>query len=295
MMNTYHDAVQSPLTPLLAPSGPLLNAYHGADPLLLRQAASVESLPGIDRIYQLIDASLLRWPYFTVFKEGIRTDKQAIVEVRHISGQPVGGFLNANGVRQALADGATLRLSAVGDWDRAIRDQARELGRTFPANIKTFLFFTPAGQRGMLPHRDGSRVIVIQIAGVKQWTLFDAPESRNSSNGIDIDPATATASHFLRPGDVLYLPHAYPHAATALDSLSLHVTFTITEPTPTQLTEAVFKEWLEDEANTGLLAKSASVALPDRVAAVLASFAEQLASIDPQKLVARAVGDFETR
>jgi hypothetical protein len=293
-MSHDHSAAL-PLTTLLTEGAPLREAYHGSEPLLLCGAAPVDALPGIDRIDELVDGSLLRWPYFTVLKEGIRADKQAIVESRWVGGQPVGGFMNASGVRQALADGATLRLSAVSDWDGVTRDQARELAGLWPALIKSFMFFTPAGERGMLPHRDPSRVIVIQIAGEKEWTLYDAPETRNSRAGVDIDPGSAIDTFTVYPGDVLYLPHAYPHAATALDALSLHVTFTITEPTPGQLVRALIRDWLADPAHEELLRRSPSLALADRVAAVLASLGGQAAAAGPARLVDEAVAAFEIR
>lgn len=48
--------------------------------------------------------------------------------------------------------------------------------------------------------------------------------------GLDVDAQEATESFTLGPGDVLYLPHGWPHAARAFGGPSMHLTFTLAEP-----------------------------------------------------------------
>jgi hypothetical protein len=285
----------TPLASLTAPGGRLHEAYRSDEPVVLRDCVPVDSLPGSRQVNAIIDASLLRWPYFTVLKEGIRADKELIFRARHVGGKKIDGFMNPQGVRKALADGATLRLSAVSDWHRTVREMAIEFMNVFPDNcVKSFVFYTPAGQRGMVPHRDPARVVVIQTEGEKQWTLFDAPEDRNSRAGIDIDPNSVVDSFCMQPGDVLYLPHSYPHAATATSATSSHVTYTLSEPTPLQLAEAVINAWRATTAED-IFSRDPMMSSASRVNVLADSMRKHLKDTDPADLVTRTVADFIVR
>lgn len=283
------------LASLLAPGGLLHEAFRNDQPVVLRDCVPVDSLPGSTQVNALIDASLLCWPYFSIVKEGIRADKELIFRGRQVRGKTIDGFMNPQGVRKALADGATLRLNAVSDWHKSVREIAIELINAFPGNgVKSFVFYTPAGQRGMLPHRDPARVVVIQVEGEKQWTLFAAPEDRNSRAGIDIDPNSVIDSFCLQPGDVLYLPHSYPHAATATSATSSHVTYTLREPTPLQLAESAISAWRSAVAD-GVLSKNPMMSSVSRVSVLAESLRTYLKNTDPVELVADAVADFVVR
>jgi ribosomal protein L16 Arg81 hydroxylase len=203
--------------------------------------------------------------------------------------------MDPQGIRKALTDGATLRLSAVSDWHQDVRQMADDVMSAFPNNwVKSFIFYTPTGQRGMLPHRDPARVIVIQVEGEKEWTLFDAPEDRNSCAGIDIDPNSAIETFCLQPGDVLYLPHSYPHAATATSATSSHVTFTFSEPTPLQLAETAIRGWraaLPPDTMSGDPLMPGHV----RTDALVESLREHLRGAVPEALIASTVANFTVR
>jgi hypothetical protein len=106
--------------------------------------------------------------------------------------------------------GATLILN---EADRAVpslsalcRKLTVELG--FPAGANVYI--TPRQAAGFSKHVDDHEVLVLQIAGSKQWLLFvkDAP----------------TVEIGLHPGDLLYLPRGLAHGARAQDGDSIHVT-----------------------------------------------------------------------
>ncbi|MEC3976879.1 JmjC domain-containing protein [Amycolatopsis sp. H20-H5] len=283
---------RTPFHDLLSPQGALRQAYYGSEPLILRQAASVEGLPTSAEIDRLIDASLLRWPYFTVFQDGVRPEQAEVTTSRSLLGHEVDGFVRPEGVRRQLAAGATCKLSQIEDWHRFTRDQIDELHELFPAEVTAFLFLTPEGKRGMLPHRDASRVMVIQLEGAKEWHLFHDPAHENPDAGLDVDPATEVGSFVLEPGDVLYLPHAYGHAASAVGQTSLHVTFTLSEPTPDALVDALVAEWI-DAGRLAALNEDAPLGATAKLHAVaddLARFA-----VDTGSLVTRALADGRAR
>ncbi|MGW5126944.1 JmjC domain-containing protein [Streptomyces sp. NPDC004069] len=97
----------------------------------------------------------------------------------------------------------------------------------------------PPESRGMLPHRDASHVVAVQLEGRKEWQLYAEDDQVRSSAGLDVDADRPSHTFVLEPGDVLYLPHGWPHDAVARDGDSLHLTFTLTEPTPDDLLEAL--------------------------------------------------------
>jgi ribosomal protein L16 Arg81 hydroxylase len=283
------------LAQLVGPGGLLGDAYDGDRPVLLRESLSVEGLPGGKEIDALIECSLQRWPYFTIMKEGVRPDGKAIFQEREVGGKKLNGFMDPEGVRKVLADGATLRLGAVSDWNSCIREMATEIVRAFPGNLnKSYIFYTPAGQRGMVPHSDPARVIVIQVEGEKEWTLFAVPEERGSFARVDIDPDSVVDTFTMQPGDVLYLPHSHPHAATATSSTSTHVTFAFSEPTPLQLAECALKEWQSGVADNFLAAELAASrnVLAD---AVVENFRKYLRDANPAGLLESTVANFAVR
>ncbi|GAA3613958.1 hypothetical protein GCM10022223_32720 [Kineosporia mesophila] len=232
------------LSPLVAAGGVLNSAYYGSKAVLLEDAVDVGGLPSVDDVFEWIDGSLLRRPYFSVLHDGVRPPDSEVLASRTIDGTTIKGFVDPAGVRRQLDSGATIKLNQIEDWHPLIRAMNDEMNAIFPAESKAYLFYTPAGKRGMRPHRDGSRVVAIQLAGVKEWHLYAEPEQAGARAGLDVD--TSQEQVVLRgPGDVLYLPHGYAHAATAVDGPSLHITFTLAEPAPDMLVRAYVAQWVD--------------------------------------------------
>ncbi len=85
----------------------------------------------------------------------------------------------------------------------------------------------------------------LQLAGAKQWTLY--PSQTNACAGLDVDRDAESITVRTIPGDLLYIPHGWPHAATANDGASLHLTFTIAEPAPLDFAEGIAQEFQRTE------------------------------------------------
>ncbi|OLF11291.1 JmjC domain-containing protein [Actinophytocola xanthii] len=285
----------TPLHSLLSEQGELRRAYHGREPVLLRQAVSTEGLPTSAEIDALIDASLLRWPYLTLFQDGVRAPLSEVTTSRRIRGQQVDGFLNPDGVRRHLAAGATLRMSEVQHWNPTTRRQVEELATTFPTDVTSLMFLTPEGKRGLLPHRDGSRTIVVQLEGAKEWHLYWSEDGDTPDPTLDVDPASEVDSFVLRPGDVLFMPYAYGHAASAVGETSLHITFLMAEPSPDELLGALVAEWLGTERMSALLRQHSTLSLPETVETVLAELEKFAHEVDTDGVLARALTTINTR
>jgi hypothetical protein len=97
----------------------------------------------------------------------------------------------------------------------------------FSCHVQANAYLTPGGHGGFAPHHDMHDVFVLQIHGAKTWRLYDrsAPAGLRgdiTAAGIAGEPSEILILH---PGDCLYLPRGWVHAATnAGGEPSLHVT-----------------------------------------------------------------------
>jgi ribosomal protein L16 Arg81 hydroxylase len=265
------------------------NKKHG----LFKQASPVDDLIDESAIQSILDTGLLRWPYFTLLKEGRQPELTAFTTTRSVAGQRVKGFADAQQVRKHLAAGATMKLSQLEDWHLPIRNLMREIEARLHAELKAYVFYTPCDSTGMLPHRDGSHVLAVQIAGAKEWRVSDSPDQIDARPGLNVDVNSHTDSFVMEPGDVLYLPHGLPHVATARGGTSLHLTYTITEPTPLALIESLMTTFTA--AADQLPAREYQLKLEDKAEVVTKALAGHLGAVDTQVLVDTAVSQMRKR
>lgn len=271
----------------------LLGTYWNKKHGLFQHASPTENLVDENVIQSILDTGLLRWPYFTLLKEGHQPELASFTKIRNVIGQHVKGFADPQKVREHLAAGATMKLSQLEDWHLPIRKLMREIEARLPAELKAYVFYTPCDNTGMLPHRDGSHVLTVQIAGAKEWRIYDSPDQIDARPGLDVDADSHSHSFVMEPGDVLYLPHGFPHVATARGGASLHLTFTITEPTPLDLVESLMTTFADDVAH--LLERDHRMTLEDKAEAVTKALLNHLGSVDSRAIVETAVSQMRKR
>jgi hypothetical protein len=107
-------------------------------------------------------------------------------------------------------------------------DLGCELGQIVGVNG----YYSPAGSWAFARHYDTHDVFVLQIAGLKTWSVYNPPiELPIEHPKLDRQNLTCTArpafERVLRPGDVLYLPRGWPHKAHTTEDVSLHLTIGI--------------------------------------------------------------------
>jgi ribosomal protein L16 Arg81 hydroxylase len=265
------------------------NKRHG----LFKQASPVAGLVDEDAIQSQLDAGLMRWPYFTILKEGNQPPVADFTRTRSVLGRPVSGFADPVKIRKHLAAGATMKLSQMEDWHRPIRTLMRQIESRLLAELKAYAFYTPRDNTGMLPHRDGSHVLAVQIVGAKEWRIYDAPDQIDARPGLDVDANSHSQTFVMEPGDVLYLPHGFPHVATARGGTSLHITFTITEPTPRDLVDSLMTTLAE--AADRPLERPYRMGLEDKAQALNKALINHVESVDARLLIETAVGRMRRR
>lgn len=107
---------------------------------------------------------------------------------------------------------------------------ALESDISHPVHANAYL--TPGGFPGFTPHYDAHEVFVLQIAGAKHWRIFDPPlplpHRTQTFTPIGYDLPAPMLEIDLNPGDLLYLPRGYVHAANAVGGYSAHLTIGVT-------------------------------------------------------------------
>lgn len=138
------------------------------------------------------------------------------------------GFVDPVRVNQLFADGATVILSGLQERLPNLARFCRALEAVFSSRVQTNIYMTQAESQGFRAHYDDHDVIVLQIAGTKEWRLYDTPvELPLTSQAFDPGQVTVgeeTERFVLQPGDMLYVPRGLAHDAVATGEPSLHIT-----------------------------------------------------------------------
>jgi len=199
------------------------------------------------------------------------------------AGAEVGDQALDERVLAGLADGATLVLQGVHRvWPPVgefARNLAADLGHPTGANA----YLTPPGDQGFRTHYDTHDVFVLQIAGTKRWRVHrPTVEDPLPSQPGRTEEITATTDQqpvldvVLEPGDVLYLPRGWPHAAQARRDLTLHLTVGVFPITRYALVEALLSVAADDPALRGSLPLGMDFTDPAALAAPLAETTSHL-------------------
>jgi hypothetical protein len=182
---------------------------------------------------ELVSGHGLRTPFIRVAKNGSTLATSAFTSGGG-AGAGIADQVDDSRLTELFADGATIVLQALHrTWPPLIeftQQLAAELGHAVQVNA----YVTPPQSRGFDDHYDVHDVFVVQISGEKRWRIHEPvhPSPLRDQPWTDRREAVAEAAdampvidEVLKPGDCLYLPRGYLHAATALGGVSTHLTF----------------------------------------------------------------------
>ncbi|MDQ2873313.1 MAG: cupin domain-containing protein [Actinomycetota bacterium] len=231
MAYSFHEMVSS--AEIVGLGGPAVR------PLISCKVTSPTEYVSVDDISLALSKNILQAPYLQMMKESVRVPDRDLTSLVRTSRGETYNYIDAEKVSKALAAGYTIKLNQVHHWHQRTDEQVETLASKFPVEVKPFVFLTPAEERGVLPHRDAFHVLVIQLEGRKEWTLWNPGQESRSSYGLDVDLENPLRELVLDPGDVMYLPQGYPHSARAVGGPSLHMTFAMGLPTPDTLIDAL--------------------------------------------------------
>ena len=205
---------------------------------------------------ELIARRGLRTPFLRVAKNGSTLGNRAFTAAGGV-GATIDDQVSDDKLVRLFADGSTMVLQALHRvWPPIIdfcQQLAGELGHPVQANA----YITPPQSQGFSHHYDVHDVFVLQVAGTKEWSIHapvlpaplrDQPwtDRRAAVDARAAEPPLIRT--VLRPGDCLYLPRGFLHAARALGGVSSHVTIGVHSWTRHALAERLLQHALQDAA-----------------------------------------------
>ncbi|MBW9216177.1 cupin domain-containing protein [Mumia sp. zg.B53] len=226
----------SPVARLLGrPLEEFASTYWGREPLLATAAerdGGFEDLLDEDAVDALLSEHGLRTPFLRVARDGTTLPNRDFTAGAGV-GAGITDQVDDSRLSALFGDGATLVLQGLHrTWPPLVRfvaDLAEELGHPVQANA----YVTPPQAQGFDDHYDVHDVFVLQVSGEKEWRirppvleapLRDQPWTERRAAVAHAAQEPPLIRTVLRPGDCLYLPRGYLHAATALGDVSTHLT-----------------------------------------------------------------------
>ncbi|MGW1993744.1 JmjC domain-containing protein [Embleya sp. NPDC001921] len=143
--------------------------------------------------------------------------------------------VDADAVWGLVGEGASIALQLVDRYWPPLGRFCRDLEMFLGSPCQATAYLTPAAAQGFDVHHDLHDVLVLSLAGTKQFTLYRPviadPVAGQLLDELPRTPLTGAWDARLSAGDVLYMPRGTPHVARTSRSASLHVTIGIREVT----------------------------------------------------------------
>jgi bifunctional lysine-specific demethylase and histidyl-hydroxylase NO66 len=285
--------------------------YWGQQPLL----SPTDDLPGggytellsAHAIDELVSKRGLRTPFLRVAKNGTTLADRAFTAPGGV-GAGIADQVSDDKLVRLFADGSTLVLQALHRvWPPILefcQRLAAELGHPVQANA----YVTPPQNQGFSAHYDVHDVFVLQIEGEKRWLIHppvlesplrDQPWADRKTQVERRAQEPPLIEALLKPGDCLYLPRGYLHAATALGGVSTHLTLGVHAWTRYALAEQLVRQALQSLADhpgvRGSLALGINVAEPGQLRQdmelVTAALVDAVNRADADQMSAALLGD----
>ena len=209
-----------------------------------------------DAVDELVSERGLRTPFLRVAKNGTTLGEKTFTAPGGV-GAGIADQVSDDRLVSLFADGSTMVLQALHRvWPPVIalcQQLAAELGHPVQANA----YVTPPQNQGFSNHYDVHDVFVLQIEGEKRWQIHapvlesplrDQPWSDRRAAVADRAAEEPLIEAVLKPGDCLYLPRGYLHAATALGGVSTHLTIGVHSWTRHALAEQLLQQALRTVA-----------------------------------------------
>jgi hypothetical protein len=178
------------------------------------------SLADVDHI---VGSMSIRLPSFRLVKDGETLPPGSVARTTRTGSQTIAGVADPVRIYREFERGATIVLQGLHRYwlplARFCRELEIELGH--PTQVNAYV--TPPGSRGLAVHRDEHDVFVLQVFGTKAWQVFE-PEDGAGERTPLVDSEVV-------PGDCLYIPKGFPHAASTQERASGHLTIGILSPT----------------------------------------------------------------
>ena len=133
-----------------------------------------------------------------------------------------------------FGQGETIILQHLERWWQPLRELCSDLGGVFGVPAQANVYITPPASRGFAQHYDNHDVLILQVAGAKNWRVVASARElplHDEPYLADVEERGETAfSTELTMGDTLYLPRGWLHEGDAQRQISVHVTVGVFPP-----------------------------------------------------------------
>ena len=219
------------------------------------------------------------------------------------TGALVGDQVADDRVLELFLDGHTVVLQGLHRLWPPLIDFAGALTTDLGHPVQVNAYITPASSQGFSAHYDVHDVFVLQVAGEKRWRIHQPVLEAPSRDQPWTDHRAAVAARaeeapvidaVLRPGDALYLPRGYLHAAEALGGVTCHLTVGVHPVTRQHVLDALLAIAVDEPALRSSLPMGVDLgdpaAVEDDLRATVATLTERLRTISAVDVATR-LGD----
>ena len=283
--------------------------YWSREPLLSRARdlpAAFDDLFSASAVDELVSSRGLRTPFLRMARDGTTLEDRSFTRGGGI-GASIGDQASDDAVLHHFAEGATLVLQGLHRTWRPIVDFSQELAAELGHPVQVNAYVTPPGSTGFSDHYDVHDVFVLQVAGEKRWRirqpvlelpLRDEPWTARRAAVEQAATEPPLIEETFAPGDCLYLPRGFLHAATALGGTSIHLTIGVHTWTRRHVADELVRAAVSRASRSRELRSALPVGTDllgvgpasDDVEAVRAALLEALGEVDASDLAAGLAG-----
>jgi lysine-specific demethylase/histidyl-hydroxylase NO66 len=201
-------------------------------PLLRRGAGpnGFDDLLSLDDVDRILATTSPRVPAFRMVKDGKPLPPSAYTKSGRVGSQPLSDLADPGKVFDQFHNGATIVLQSLHRYWAPLTAFCRELELFLTHPVQVNAYLTPPASRGLGVHHDTHDVFVLQVHGRKLWQVWDAAVPFPLAHQKQLPPGAESPTEApqvdaeLAPGDCLYMPRGFRHAARTAETASLHLT-----------------------------------------------------------------------
>jgi bifunctional lysine-specific demethylase and histidyl-hydroxylase NO66 len=254
-------------------------------------------LLGFEDVDRLLATTGLRAPSFRLVKDGNVLPVDFYTRSGRTGSVAVSGMLDPALALRQFENGATIVFQSLHRTWLPLATFCRELDLALGHPTQVNAYITPPGARGLAVHEDSHDVFVLQAFGSKRWQVWP---TRPGSKGGKVDPAglgEPLHNVTMQPGDSMYLPMGTPHAASAQETVSGHLTIGILTVSWRSVAHDLFgraegRAELDERLPAGFHRDPEG--FREAVANLVADLAKRVADVDPNEVADAAVRRFLT-
>ncbi|KVE27593.1 hypothetical protein WS67_11280 [Burkholderia singularis] len=228
-----------------------LNTVWGLRPhVISRNDARFRDVLPWQVLNDILASNRLDYTRFRLTKEGRNIPAEAFLSFEQTRVGTSVTRLNVAGLHQQVADGATLVLDAAEEMVSTIDALAGELERLLGEYVRAHVFVGWQNSQGLATHWDAHDVLLLQVHGSKDWTIYEPTREHPMLRDIEFDDFPEDTKPYLsvrlNPGDFLYIPRGWWHDSRPCGEPTLHVSFSVKKRTGIDYIEALSEKLCED-------------------------------------------------